>query len=205
MNKKEAVERLKFYREHTGIEDLDEALDFAIKELSKPEKFNYEDELMAGLDRFVSKFSKYSPAKSEISNYLPEQAKASFRIPPFAWTCTCCWEPTEPQHTLCKKHYNSWLSSRWARANYRWLVNIDSPMEVRDWYNIGDIYYNRWRCPKCSDIIESLNHYDYQKCSCGHSFIDGGSDYSRRNPDLIDMTIYFNSIWKLPEVTTLEQ
>ena len=33
MNKKEAIERLSFYRKHTGIEDLDDALDFAIKEL----------------------------------------------------------------------------------------------------------------------------------------------------------------------------
>ncbi len=171
------------------------ALCFINEELSKPEKFNYQDELIAGLDGFVSRFSKYNPKKSDISKVLPELEEASFRVPPFAWTCTCCWEPAEPKYTLCKKHYNSWLSSRWTRANYRWLVNIDSPKEVRDFYNIGDIYYNRWRCPKCNDIIESFNHYDFQKCSCGHSFIDGGSDYSRRNPDLIDMTIYFNSIW----------
>lgn len=190
MNKKRAIDSLEFlhkwlWNTHSDThQECKDALDFAIKELSKPEKAPYNE--------FVEKYSKYSQKKSDISKVLPELVKASLRVPPFAWTCTCCWESTQPQYSLCNKHYNSWLSSRWTRANYRWLVNIDSPKEVRDWYNIGDIYENKGKCPKCGYIIESLNHYDYQKCSCGHSFIDGGSDYSRRNPDLIDMTVFFN-------------
>ena len=193
MNKQQASQIIQAYQDYRhwddciaypipDLDDINDALDFAIKELWKPD---------GGITKRQFKYNE--DEKDDILFWeLYGSMRNELSIPSFDWTCTCCWEPTEPQYTLCKKHYNSWLSSKWTRANYRWLVNIDSPKEVRDWYNIGDIYYNRWRCPKCGDIIESLNHYDYQKCSCGYSFIDGGSDYSRRNPDLIDMTIYFN-------------
>ena len=113
--------------------------------------------------------------------------------PSFAWTCTKCWEPAErPEYTLCKTHFDLWKNSKLTRTNYTHLVHIDSPKEVREYYGIWDIYENKGKCPKCWDIIHSLNHYDYVKCSCWHSFIDGGSDYSRHNADLINLSVWFN-------------
>lgn len=35
------------------------------------------------------------------------------------------------------------------------------------------------KCKKCGDIIESLSHYDFRKCSCGACAVDGGDDYFR--------------------------
>lgn len=105
------------------------------------------------------------------------------------WICTKCWEPAEkPEFTLCKKHYDLWKET----DDYTNLVNIDSPPEVREYYNIGQIYYNRWMCPDCKDIIYSTNKHDYKKCSCWKCFIDGGSWYMRCNPDLINMAVSFN-------------
>ena len=35
------------------------------------------------------------------------------------------------------------------------------------------------KCRKCGDIIESMSHYDFKKCSCGACAVDGGDDYFR--------------------------
>ena len=197
MNKKRALEilqlELKQMNERNEMTPFFHALCFINEELSKPGR------------ELIEVYSEYKGKNTNIKPYCV--TKQIISIPSFTWTCTCCWVKTElSDKTLCDYHYKMWVNSQeCGRANYKWLVNIDSPKEVRDWHRIWNIYENKGKCPKCGDTIESLNHYDFQKCSCGHSFIDGGSDYSRRNPDLIDMTIYFNSIWKLPEVTTLEQ
>lgn len=34
-------------------------------------------------------------------------------------------------------------------------------------------------CDACGDIIESKHRHDFQKCTCGVTFIDGGNDYIR--------------------------
>lgn len=39
---------------------------------------------------------------------------------------------------------------------------------------------NRAECAKCGDIIESKYRHDYQACSCGEIFVDGGRDYQHR-------------------------
>lgn len=194
MNKQQAIEILNNLQQvFRDEEDIENAIDFAIKELWKPEKFNYQDEVIEGLDRLMSRYSKYNPKKSDISKVLPELVKVSFRVPSFAWTCTKCWEPAEkPEYTLCKTHFDRWTNSKLTRTNYTHLVHIDTPKEVREYYNIWDIWANKWKCPKCHDVIQSLNHYDYVKCSCWHSFIDWGSDYSRHNPDLINLSVWFN-------------
>lgn len=35
------------------------------------------------------------------------------------------------------------------------------------------------QCLSCKDIIVSLHRHDFRVCSCGHTFVDGGSDYLR--------------------------
>ena len=177
MNKQQAIEILNNLQQvFRDEEDIENALDFAIKELWKDDR-KYEAEIMAW----------------EILAWVYKTLKDEIWPPDFAWKCTKCGDPAEsPEYTLCKHHFALWQSSKRDRVNYKYLVNIDSPKEVRDYYNIWDIYSNIWECPKCWDIIESLNHYDYTKCSCWHSFVDGGSDYMRCNPDLINLSIWFN-------------
>ncbi len=45
------------------------------------------------------------------------------------------------------------------------------------------IVYNRIKCLKCRDIIESRSVHDYRPCSCGACAVDGGHDYLRRTGD----------------------
>lgn len=42
------------------------------------------------------------------------------------------------------------------------------------------IIKNVIRCKHCGDIIESKSVHDFQECSCGTVFVDGGHDYLRR-------------------------
>lgn len=42
------------------------------------------------------------------------------------------------------------------------------------------IIRNRAMCKVCGDIIESKNRHDWQTCSCGSIFVDGGHEYLRR-------------------------
>jgi len=51
---------------------------------------------------------------------------------------------------------------------------------------------NAIRCLKCKDLIESQHRRDFQQCSCGACFVDGGSDYRRigGDPEMIDMDPY---------------
>lgn len=36
-------------------------------------------------------------------------------------------------------------------------------------------------CPKCKEIIYSVNRHDYRYCSCNRCMIDGGKDYTKTN------------------------
>ena len=38
---------------------------------------------------------------------------------------------------------------------------------------------NAIRCLKCGDVIESKSVHDFQQCSCGATFVDGGHEYIR--------------------------
>lgn len=42
------------------------------------------------------------------------------------------------------------------------------------------IIRNRAMCKVCGDIIESRHRHDFQQCSCGSCFVDGGHEYLRR-------------------------
>ena len=42
---------------------------------------------------------------------------------------------------------------------------------------------NLAKCKRCGDIIESKSRHDFQMCSCGSIFVDGGTDYIRRGGD----------------------
>ena len=42
------------------------------------------------------------------------------------------------------------------------------------------IIRNRAKCKLCGDVIESKHRHDWQSCSCGEIFVDGGLDYLRR-------------------------
>lgn len=186
MNKQQAIEILNNLQQvFRDEEDIENALDFAINELWKPD------------GEITKRQFKYNEDEKDDILFWELYGKLRNRekIPSFAWTCTKCWEPAEkPEYSLCKTHFDLWTNSKLTRTNYTHLVHIDSPKEVREYYNIWDIWANRWKCPKCEDVIQSLNHYDYVTCSCKYSFIDWGSDYSRRNPDLIDMSVSFNNV-----------
>lgn len=39
---------------------------------------------------------------------------------------------------------------------------------------------NKIKCNHCGEIIESKYCHDFQQCSCGSVFVDGGHDYLRR-------------------------
>ena len=38
---------------------------------------------------------------------------------------------------------------------------------------------NAIRCKNCGDVIESRHTHDFQKCCCGHCYVDGGHSYVR--------------------------
>lgn len=45
---------------------------------------------------------------------------------------------------------------------------------------------NKIRCKFCGDVLESMFTHDFQLCSCGSCFTDGGHYYIRRGfpPDM---------------------
>ena len=42
---------------------------------------------------------------------------------------------------------------------------------------------NAAKCKLCGDIIESKFTHDFQRCTCGSIFVDGGLSYFRRGGD----------------------
>ena len=45
------------------------------------------------------------------------------------------------------------------------------------------------RCKKCGDIIESKSVHDFQMCSCGSCYVDGGHEYIRIGGNFKDIEI----------------
>jgi hypothetical protein len=45
------------------------------------------------------------------------------------------------------------------------------------------IIRNSARCLRCKDEIESKSGHDFQMCSCGAIFVDGGKMYLRHGGD----------------------
>lgn len=48
---------------------------------------------------------------------------------------------------------------------------------------------NAIRCKICGDIIESRSTHDFQQCSCGATFVDGGHEYVRIGGELDNIEI----------------
>lgn len=48
---------------------------------------------------------------------------------------------------------------------------------------------NMIRCKKCGDIIESKSVHDFQQCSCGSAYVDGGHEYIRIGGNFKDIEI----------------
>lgn len=42
------------------------------------------------------------------------------------------------------------------------------------------IIHNRAKCNACGDVISSRSRYNFQRCKCGETFVDGGTFYLRR-------------------------
>lgn len=42
------------------------------------------------------------------------------------------------------------------------------------------VLVNKAQCKLCDDVIESTSNHDFNYCSCGEIFVDGGLSYLRR-------------------------
>jgi len=51
------------------------------------------------------------------------------------------------------------------------------------------ILRNSAKCTKCGDEVESTYRHDFQSCSCGEIFVDGGLSYIRRGAKDLDCLI----------------
>ena len=51
------------------------------------------------------------------------------------------------------------------------------------------------RCPKCGDKLFSWTTHDFQTCSCGQCFIDGGFDYNHIGWQDDDKYFEVNRVW----------
>ena len=45
---------------------------------------------------------------------------------------------------------------------------------------MAKIIFNRIKCNRCGEIIESKSRNNFVWCSCGSCAVDGGKDYLRR-------------------------
>lgn len=48
---------------------------------------------------------------------------------------------------------------------------------------------NMIRCKKCGDIIESKSVHDFQMCTCGSCYVDGGHEYIRIGGNFKDIEV----------------
>lgn len=81
--------------------------------------------------------------------------------------------------------------------NYAEKFPIDTPKEVRNRHDIGDIFVNSLQCPSCNHVIISYNRHDFKFCSCGKVSVDGGSWYQHcswnpEEPFPIDLCQLYN-------------
>ena len=60
----------------------------------------------------------------------------------------------------------------------KWFVAGMTPSQMKKERKQIGVY-----CLECGDIIYSVNRHDYRHCHCKKSFVDGGKDYTRYNPD----------------------
>lgn len=100
------------------------------------------------------------------------------------------------EYTLCSKCYSCYTNNtkRRGTVDYHDFVNINSSPEERKVYDIGNIYDNSVYCPKCADVIRSVNRRSYVTCKCWESFVDWWSWYCRKNPESIFVGSMFKQI-----------
>lgn len=83
--------------------------------------------------------------------------------------------------------------------DYHNFCTKDTPKEQRNKWNIGDIWINAVHCKLCDSTVRSKNRHDYVECSCGNTFVDGGSCYPRwgcgKSKDtVVKITEFFNDV-----------
>ncbi len=48
---------------------------------------------------------------------------------------------------------------------------------------------NRIKCAKCGDLLHSKHRHDFQGCTCGAVYVDGGNDYCRYGGEASDVIV----------------
>lgn len=82
-------------------------------------------------------------------------------------------------------------------TDYQKFTTIDSTVEERRKFDVGDIWSNAAKCKKCKQTIRSKNRHDFKECKCGAIAVDGGSWYARRVGELEnceDKIIMYNKL-----------
>lgn len=77
-------------------------------------------------------------------------------------------------------------------TDYQYFTTKDMDVEDRRKLNVGDIWNNSVKCLSCMDIIRSKNRHDMVYCTCGKTFVDGGSWYQKTGGEdlgLIDTSL----------------
>lgn len=59
------------------------------------------------------------------------------------------------------------------------------------------IVLNKGECTKCKDGLVSNNRHDFVRCSCGESFLDGGTEYIRSGGPIKLTTVYADDDFEL--------
>ena len=67
---------------------------------------------------------------------------------------------------------------------------------------IKKIQYNKIKCKKCGDIIESTSVHDFKWCSCRTVAVDGGHEYLERigNQEEFEDLSYVMKLLKLKQM-----
>jgi hypothetical protein len=59
---------------------------------------------------------------------------------------------------------------------------------------------NKAQCKLCGDVIESVSHYDFQKCKCGEISVDGGKSYLKRSAkdlrNIIELSDTYDEVYE---------
>ena len=58
---------------------------------------------------------------------------------------------------------------------------IDTLINTRRSFDIGDIFMNKAQCLICEEIVISTHRHDFVTCRCGNLSVDGGSWYLKRS------------------------
>lgn len=86
-------------------------------------------------------------------------------------------------------------------TDYQDFTVKSTPRDIREKFDVGDIWSNKIQCNKCGWYIRSKNRHDYRKCKCGAIAIDGGSWYQHIigdiDADYINFIEYYDDVKKV--------